>query len=301
MILITGATGFLGKQLAKTLRARGHSFIGTTTGEPGPDLRCCDITDEDAVSALVRDVQPDTIIHCAALSSVTANKSIDYYRINVIGTDNLLKAAAETEKRPRFVLISTAGVYGNHPVEVLDEGLPPLPIHHYGLSKFAAERLTHTFADRLDFTIVRPFNIIGRGQTPGFIVPKLVEHFAAGAREIRLGNIDVYRDYIDVDTAAEIILRLSELPTSIGQTVNLCTGRGTSLRELIAAIQEVAGYEIEVIQDPAFIRHPEIWRLLGSADRLLGLLGEDAITSKPLQSVLHEMLAVHKSQAGAYS
>lgn len=295
-VLITGASGFLGTGLSKAMIAAGHSVVGTTTGASrGPDLLHCDITNPAQVEAVVRDVAPDIVVHSAALSSVTVGDTESYYRINVLGTENLLKATADLQDRTRFVMISTAGVYGNHPVEMLTEDLRPLPVHHYGLSKFAAERITHTFADALDFTIIRPFNIIGTGQAASFIAPKLIQHFGDEARQIRLGNIDVYRDYIDLSSASEVLTQLAVSPDAVGETINLCTGKGTSLRELLDAAQRVAGYEIEVVAAPEFTRKSEIWRLLGSSDKLVGILG-GPVPTRPVESVLEEMLAAYRAR-----
>lgn len=289
-ILVTGASGFLGQTLTKQLHAAGKEFVGLTSGAPGPNQMQCDMRDAAQVRAVVEAVRPDIVIHAAALSSVTASAPANYYLTNVIGTENLLVPLSELGKRVRFLLISTAGVYGNHPVDVLTEDLPPQPVHHYGLSKFAAERVTQNFTDALDWTIVRPFNVIGSAQSNTFILPKLCLAFAAGERQIRLGNIDVYRDYIDVDSACEILTQLVDREAAIGETVNLCTGEGTSLRELIDILQEIAGYEIEIVAAPEFTRKSEVWRLLGSEAKLRQCLG-GPVPSRPLKSVVYEVLA----------
>ena len=288
-ILVTGASGLLGQTLTKRLLAEGREMVGLTGGTPGPNQMQCDIRDPAQVRAAVEAIQPDVVIHAAALSSVTANAPANYYLTNVIGTENLLVPLSELGKRVRLMMISTAGVYGNHPVDVLTEDLPPQPVHHYGLSKFAAERLTQNYSDTLDWTIVRPFNIIGAAQAKSFILPKLCLAFAAGERQVRLGNIDVYRDYIDVDSACEILIRLIDREASVGATVNLCTGHGTSLRELIDLLQEIAGYEIEIVAAPEFTRKSEVWRLLGSEKKLERCLGTP-VPSRPLKSVVYEVL-----------
>lgn len=294
-VLLTGASGFLGRTLMTQLRAAGVEVAGLTSGAGYDHVFHCDIQAEDQVRDIVNAVQPDVVIHAAALSSVTANEPAKYYLTNVIGTEHLLNALNGLGKRTRFMMISTAGVYGNHPVEVLTEDLPPQPVHHYGLSKFAAERLTQNYGDTLDWTIVRPFNVIGPAQTRTFIVPKLCMAFASKQSQVRLGNLDVYRDYIDVDSACEIMIRLLDKPEARGQVLNLCTGTGTSLRELIACLEELAGYSIEVVNAPEFTRKSEVWRLLGSAQKLESVLG-GPVPSRPLKSVLYELLDAYRSE-----
>lgn len=285
-VLVTGGSGFFGKGMMEAFAASGYDVVGTTTRSGGPLIEC-DIVDYDAVERVVNDVDPDVIIHSAALSSVTSGRPIDYYTVNVIGTENVLRAASG--RRRRVVLISTAGVYGNQPTGELTEDLHPAPVHHYGISKFACERLAVMHGDALDITIVRPFNIIGAGQQEAFIVPKLMRAFAARSPSVRLGNTNVYRDYIDLRTASEMLVRIAENSNTVGQTLNLCAGRATSLDELLQHMSKIAGYEIKVVVDPAFVRQSEVWRLIGSNKRLIE---EDCwITPPDLSEVLEEMMS----------
>lgn len=292
-VLITGSKGFLGRQICSLAISQGTEIWGTGTQDnPAQNYTKCDLTNFEDVRHMLATRQPDAIIHCAAISSVTSNPWLDYYQVNVGATQNILRAIEELKKRTRLIFISTAGVYGNLNAEVYTEDMAPRPVHHYGLSKFVAERLLYNFADHVDFTIVRPFNIIGTGQTPGFIVPKLLNAFAEGQRKIRLGNLDVYRDYIDVEAAASIILVLLSKEVSFGEVVNLCSGRATSLRELIAAFEDIFGHKIEIEVAEEFVRKNEVWRLIGSHAKLERLFPE-GIFQRPLQLVLNGIAEHH--------
>lgn len=295
-VLITGATGFIGRVLHRALIARGHVVEGTTR-LPTAGFHPCDLCDDNAVIDVIQKVKPEAVVHMAAVATVTNGCTMDYYATNVVGTENLLNALSAFPQPVRFLFMSTAGVYGNHPVERLAEHLPPLPVHHYGLSKLAAEQVVRNLAGSMDFTIVRPFNVVGAGQNDSFIVPKLVGAFARNERSIRLGNIDVYRDYMDVDLACEILCDLLECQASFGETVNLCTGQSTSLRDLIEIMQDIAGYQIEVFQAPEFMRKSEIWKLLGSQEKLESLL-KRRIETRPLSDVLCSMVEFHRSRLG---
>lgn len=270
-VLITGASGFVGAALQKVLRAAGMDVFGTSSRGGGEHI-ACNLSDTAQVEAVVRTVNPDIVVHSAAISSVTHSVPLDYYATNVIGTKNLLAALRYTTRRAKFVLMSTAGVYGNQPVEVLDETLVPKPTHDYGMSKLCAELWTMHAGSFYEPIIIRPFNIVGPGQNSAFIVPKLARAFASGERTIKLGNMDVYRDYIDIDAFCDTVATLLSQPHVVGETVNLCSGRGTSLRELIDAFQLAAGYEIEVIKAPEFVRPNEVWRLIGSREKLKRLV-----------------------------
>lgn len=296
-VLVTGASGFIGAMLRPVLAARGYEVFGTGGQATAGNLKC-DIRSPQSVEQAVAQADPDIVIHCAGISSVTKGKPLDYYDVNVVGTDNLLNAVARRGKRARFIFLSTAGVYGNHPTDVLDESLCPEPVHHYGISKLAAERVALLFRDQMDLTIFRPFNIIGPGQDRSFIVPKLVNAFARRDEVIRLGNIHVYRDFLDIWTAAGIIADVIERPVSFGEVLNLCTGHGTSLMELITGLQQLTGHEPRIEQAAEFIRKNEIWRLTGSQDKLRAIVGTDALHARPIVEVLRTMLEQHHAELG---
>ncbi|WP_186037374.1 NAD-dependent epimerase/dehydratase family protein [Burkholderia gladioli] len=287
-ILITGISGFIGRYLASHLRAQGHEVLGTTMRGMDAQL-VCDLRERDQIDTVLRDTDPDVVIHLAALSSVTEGRTLQYYETNLIGTENLLLGLDAIGRRRRVIFVSTAGVYGNQPTNVLSEGLAPLPVSHYGISKYAAERLVLNFGERHDITITRPFNVIGVGQNGNFVVPKLVRHFAERAASIRLGRLDPVRDYIDVQSTCDIFARLIDEPKSFGEIVNICSGRGTSVRELLDILIRVSGHELEVISAPEFIRSNEVFSLLGDTTRLDALLpARQALL--PVEDVIRGML-----------
>lgn len=289
-ILVTGATGFVGSYVYDLLRQDGHEVYGTTKSKPSENIIHCNINEESETSDLVNTIKPEAIIHSAAISSVTSSSSYEYYLSNTIGTENLLKATSSLQKKIRFVFLSTAGVYGNQNTGSLSESLCPKPVHHYGMSKFCCERMILNFSDTIDYTILRPFNIIGAGQSPDFIVPKLSRAFARRDPVLRLGNIDVYRDYIDIAEAAAIIRHIMFSKDSIGETYNLCSGIPVSLKELLTLFGKLTGHDIKIEVAPEFVRKNEIWRLIGDTAKLKSLIG-DAIPPVPIEQSLRRILA----------
>jgi nucleoside-diphosphate-sugar epimerase len=287
--LVTGAAGFVGSFILQRLLADGHDVFGTTTGLPSGQIRYCNIEDRASCAALLHEIQPEIVIHCAAISSVTSGRAMDYYRVNTVGTENMIEAFAQTANRQRFVFISTAGVYGNQDAEVLHEGLCPKPVHHYGMSKFCSERLLANYADQVAYTIIRPFNIIGEGQNAQFVVPKLVDAFHSRVPVVRLGNLDVYRDYIDIMDAIEVVVGLTFSESSKGETVNLCSGSPVSIGDLIAILKDITGHDIAVEVAPEFVRRNEVWRLLGDTAKLAGLM-EPTLRLTPVRETLQRML-----------
>ena len=150
------------------------------------------------------------------------------------------------------------------------------------------EHMSATFRDVLPIVIVRPFNYTGPGQPGHFLVPKIVTHFRQHASKIKLGNIDVVREFMDVRVVAEIYHRLLECPNAIGQTVNICSGRGIALREVVAMLEEATGRNIEIVVNPQLVRASEIHRLVGCPRKLEGLIG--GVPDLPFTTTLRDML-----------
>ena len=137
------------------------------------------------------------------------------------------------------------------------------------------EYMARTWAERLPLTLVRPFNYTGIGQSEDYLLPKIVAHFRRRAPHIELGNLDVERDFSDVRTVANVYRRLLESPAP-GQTLNVCSGRGQSLRGVLELATELTGHRPELRVNPAFVRANEVRRLLGSKaalERHIGPVG----------------------------
>jgi len=274
-VLLTGANGFTGKYVRAELEGAGYSVCGALVGAAkGPHEMTLDITSLDDCRRVMEKVRPDYLVHLAAISFVAHADADAFYRVNVIGTMNLMQAFADVKLSPRRVLVaSSANVYGNATEGMIAETQAPQPVNHYAASKLAMEHLVRTWSDRMPIVITRPFNYTGVGQQPNFLVPKIVSHFVRREPVIELGNLDVERDFSDVRMVASAYHGLLE-NNSAGETVNVCSGRPYSLRSIIEMMQEIAGYEIEVRVNPAFVRQSEVKVLIGSPDKLRSLVGD---------------------------
>ena len=299
-VLLTGARGFTGLYVRAELQAAGYQVIDAVaeTGahaeaaamaaesSPTTDQVALDITSLEHCRSVMQAVRPDYLIHLAAISFVGHADAEAFYRVNVIGTLNLLQAMADTGVMPkRVVLASSANIYGNA-AGIVTETQPPAPVNHYAMSKLAMEYLVKTWQDRFPIVVTRPFNYTGVGQGAQFLVPKIVSHFVARAPVIELGNLDVERDFSDVRTVAHVYRALLQADCA-GQTVNICSGQPYSLRAIIGMMEAIAGYPIEVRVNPAFVRQNEVKTLVGATDRLHGLVGVHGHI--PLQATLRWM------------
>ena len=289
--LVTGLGGFTGRYLASELEAAGYRVFGTAHGNDplGRDMFAVDLGNREELRRVVAEVRPDAVAHLAAISFVAHGDVEAIYRTNVVGTRNLLEALAGLEQRPRAVLLaSSANIYGNAPVELIDESVAPAPANDYAVSKLAMEYMARLWMDRLPIVITRPFNYTGVGQAPQFLLPKIVGHFQRGERVIELGNIDVERDFSDVRMVAKAYAALlTKAPA--GEVFNVCSGEAHSLKDALAMMAEIAGYEIEVRVNPAFVRANDVKRLQGDAGKLRRAIGESGAI--PLRETLQWMYA----------
>ncbi|MGR5220936.1 GDP-mannose 4,6-dehydratase [Vibrio parahaemolyticus] len=274
-VLLTGVDGFTGKYVEQELNSRGYSVVGLVHRNANQGQVACDLTDRQAVIACLEQVQPNYIIHLAALSFVGHADQKAFYDVNVFGALNLLEAAKELGlKLEKVVFASSANIYGNpEDVECISEVVPPSPVNHYAMSKLAMEHMAKLWFSEYPMIITRPFNYTGPGQAEHFLIPKIVSHFKRNASEIELGNTDVSRDFSDV---RDIALAYANLLESDAQSeiVNLCSGQVTSLQAIISMMEEIAGYKIKVRVNPDFVRANEIKVLGGDNTKLMSLTGK---------------------------
>lgn len=287
-VLITGASGFIGRHLMKEFGKIGIEAFGIdNVSIPKLNVRECSILDYDSIVSILDEFRPDAIVHLAAIALATYENILEIYNVNVCGSENLLKATdAVCGKGTKVILVSTAGVYGNQNKEFYDETLPFSPENHYSYSKMVVELLSKQYND-LDIRIVRPFNIIGVGQRSVFLIPKLVEHFAYRKPELRIGNLTPERDYVDIHFCTKVLTELTKRNDLKHNIYNICSGVGHSVQNVIDILTKYCDFCPEIIVDERFIRKNEVWRMVGNPDRLSELLGGERYTG--FEKVITEM------------
>lgn len=287
--LITGLRGFTGRYLATELESAGYRVCGTVTdgADTGPGEYAVDLRDAAALRAVLSEIQPDVVVHLAAISFVAHGDAEAIYQTNLVGTRNLLEALSACDTTPESVLLaSSANVYGTASDDPITESTLPCPANDYAVSKLAMEHMARLWTRKLPIFIARPFNYTGPGQSLNFLLPKIVDHFCRGATEIELGNLDVARDFSDVRTVVSAYRKLIALCPA-GETFNVCSGEATSLSQVLDLMQSIAGYRIHVRTNPAFVRKNEVSRLRGSNEKLVDAIGE--LDSFPLEKTLRWM------------
>jgi nucleoside-diphosphate-sugar epimerase len=244
-VLITGARGFIGAALVTAL-AQYETVIASDIGGGAwnaADFRDCDITNAQQVDELFGGDRFDTIIHCGAISGpmVMADRPLDIWRINVLGTAHLLEAVRR-QGTGRFVLCSSCSVYGAMNGATIDEDTPPDPGSFYGASKLAAEQamIGYVREHSVNAVALRLAWVYGPGRRTPTTLEELVRATLDGRRiEIAVSPAEMtHYVYID-DVVAGLVAasRSSDLPRLI---YNISAGRGLPMEQLVASLRHLA-------------------------------------------------------------
>jgi GDP-4-dehydro-6-deoxy-D-mannose reductase len=276
-VLITGGRGFVGRHLRAHCSEAGDEVV--TIDHTGPEP--VDITDRDALHAALIGHRPEVVYHLAALSHVgdSWDDPTAVLRVNVEGTAHLLNAARAAAVR-RVVVIGSAEEYGRVDERdlPLGEDAPLRPASPYGVSKIAASflALQAHLAYGLDVVRVRAFSHTGPGQSDRFLVPALAHRIAVAEREyrdeIRVGSLDPVRDISDVRDVVRAY-RLLALNADAGEVYNVCSGTGTSVREVADHLVAASTRPLRIIVDPDLVRPVDVARLVGDGSRLRACTG----------------------------
>ena len=274
-LFITGGCGYVGSHCARRLRQAGHELLvydNLSTGHrqavAPEELRVGDLGDRYALRAAMSEFSPDAVMHFAA--SLTVAESVmfplRYYRNNVVNTVNLLEAM-EDLAIGKLVFSSSCTVYGVPPSVPITEDMPTNPISPYGRTKRMMEQALSDCADSwgLGFASLRYFNAagasadgsIGEDHVPEIhLIPVVLEAALGKRAHVRIFGTDYdtpdgtcVRDYVHVDDLAEAHLAaLGALDPGRQILVNLGTGRGYSVREVVETAERVTGREISVVE-----------------------------------------------------
>ncbi|MCA1834378.1 MAG: GDP-mannose 4,6-dehydratase [Actinomycetota bacterium] len=298
-VLITGATGFVGRHLVAECATAGNDVTGTAREEDAPDwlehYAQIDITGGDLESLVAR-VKPEVVYHLAAQSSVgrSWDDPIGTLQTNVIGTARLLAAIEAAAPDASVVVVGSADVYGAQDGSPIREDAVVRPQSPYAASKAACEALAASWAHGRGVRVVatRSFSQLGPGQRSGFALADWASAVARAVKEgggvVEAGDIDVVRDYIHVRDAARAYRVIAE-GGEPGGVVNVCSGSGSRLGDLLDRLIKLAGVDVEIRRThhrPADIRH-----LVGDNSRLSALGWEPVHT---IEEGLQEMLDEHR-------
>lgn len=300
-ILLTGASGFVGRRLAPRLEALPDVEVLLRVG--GPDLptgATLDILDAAAVERIILNFAPTDIVHLAAASSVAGagQAPAAAWDVNLIGVRNLAVAARRLEAPARLLFASTGEVYGRAFLDgPCSEDTPPQPTSAYARTKLAAEHLLEDLSGEcLKVTVLRLFNHTGPGQDTRFVVPAFAAQIAgievdpASPGIVQVGNLEASRDFSDVGdiiAAYETVVRNASDSPAFAR-YNVGSGHVRSIRSILDHLICLADRPVEIVEDPARLRPSEIAVASGVFDRFHQLYGWSA--SIPFEHTLAAVL-----------
>ena len=286
-IVVTGVNGFVGEHVAREFKNRGFSVVGVGfDSEPNERVAplldkyvICNLLNEGDITANLSLKDVRAVIHLAGLAAV--GQSFDqpqrFMTENGVMVHNVLAQAARDEMKGRVVAISTGALYDPNQPLPLSEASNTNPNSPYAVGKLMSEDVVRYHRMRgVDAVIARPFNHIGPGQGPGFLLPDLLEQLRAAKETgtLLVGNLKTKRDYTDVRDIARAYAELALAPSLEHHTYNICSGKSLSGETILAHIQEITGIkDVKVEVDPARLRPNDIEDIYGDSSRLTDALG----------------------------
>jgi len=249
-VLVTGGSGFIGRNLTPSLSKARHSVKVFDITEPGShsvDYVSGDIRSYESVLASLKGI--DIVVHLAARISVAESleKPQEYNAVNVTGSFNVMKACVEAGV-PRFVYISSAAVYGDPAELPLKETAPTMPLSPYGASKLAPEFYADAFFKSygLETVVLRLFNVYGPGQPMNDysgVITKFIERIRDGKAPIIYGTGGQSRDFIHIKDVANAIELAVEKKGIAGETFNIASGEPVTIGRLAEMMLAISGKE----------------------------------------------------------
>jgi UDP-glucose 4-epimerase len=290
-VMVTGANGFVGGHVVRSLIADGHDVLAVDALRYGPprfdhdELRrfrfeVLDLRQADVLTWLVGQFAPDAVIHLAAIHFIPECERHPGLTIstNVEATANLALACPSGT---RLVLASSAAVYRPGTGPHREDRDETAPADVYGFSKLWAEQVVRHLAGTrgLEAVLLRLFNVIGPGETNPHLLPALMDQVRDGQLPVRLGNTTPRRDYIYVGDAADAFIAAALRPLPEGDRVvvaNVGTGRSHSVLDVVAALEGATGAELPVQVDPERVRTVDRPELCADTTRMTELFGWSA-------------------------
>jgi GDP-4-dehydro-6-deoxy-D-mannose reductase len=287
--LITGAGGFVGRHLEAHLVRCGDSVTSVD--------REHDVTDLASVVALFESTHPEVIYHLAALTHVgdSWTNPVEFTRVNVLGTKNVLDAARTAAPQAIVIFISSSEVYGVVPEADLpvQETYRTAPANPYSSSKLEAEHFVMEAHRNFEqhTVIARPFNHVGPGQSPQFVVPaiarRLFEARDAGRDEIAVGDLSTRRDITDVRDVVRAY-RLLATYASSGEVYNVASGHDTALSDVVDWLRNAIAPSISLVTDSSLLRPSEVPVMRGSFAKIHDATGWEPEIA--LETSLHDVV-----------
>jgi len=284
-VLVTGGSGFIGGHLIPALLDAEHDVYSLERYVTGRyvlgsrrDVKTFfgDLCDFFAIRKLVREIQPDAVIHLASISAVSYSYDHPYevLETNLLGTVNLAESCLrEVPHFKHFLFAGTSEEYGNQENFPIKENAELRPNSPYAVSKVAVDRYLQYMRHAYNFpiTVLRNFNTYGRKDNTHFVVERTITQMLK-EKVVRLGDPTPVRDFLYVDDHVNSYLTCLGNERAIGEAFNFCTGLGISIAQLVDLIKKLTSFGGEVIWNTVPRRPLDITKLVGDYSKAEKLL-----------------------------
>ncbi len=277
--LVTGVSGFVGGHLARFLISQGWQVFGFDRHRTSVDgnLYIGDLMNRTVLARTLRECQPEAVFHLAGL--IKSAQPEPLYKANLLGTIKLFESVLELSYRPVVIVASSSAVYGSGlGCRPITERFKPRPTTHYAMSKLTQEiaALRYFDAFQLPVIIIRMFNLLGPDQSPDLAGSAFARQIAwaekNGDNEIVTGDLNAYRDFVDVRDAVRAFALLAEKGKS-GQIYNVCSGQAVLVRKCLDLMLSMSSREFKVRVDTDKFQKNDVLIQIGSAQKLHQLTG----------------------------
>lgn len=279
-VLVVGGNGYLGSFLVKALKNESAQvFIISNNCEETDTSFVVDITNLEETSKTIQKIQPDVVYHLAA--NISRNRDFSIYEkmaaVNVQGTLNVLKSLENIDAH--FIFTSTSEVYGNNTSPFHEEQVPK-PVSPYSLTKISAELAIQTYCNQYNkkFTNLRVFNFYGEYMPESFFIPQMINSLKKG-EDFNMTKGEQVRDFLYVGDVVDALILSAKNASSYGETMNVCSGEGTQLRQLAEAVNKTMNTEAKIVLGAIPYRDSEVWEMIGDQSKIKKITGFEPKTS----------------------
>ena len=255
-ILLSGATGFIGRHLQRELKTHNHIVLNLKSN----------LLKKDELEAEIIKTDFDHVIHLAGLSHLTSFNPSQLYETNVIGSENLASSLEKKGGGRNILLASSGHVYAPSATLVSEESKVQ-PISHYASSKLVMEYICNSTIEKNTLIIMRIFNCTGPGQDTSFFIPKVLQSFVNKEKSLDVGNLEVEREFNSVHWLVSIIRSLTEENTPAG-VFNICSGKTYRLEDILNTISNITNHSLKVNICKKIVRKNEQKKIAGNPLKL---------------------------------
>lgn len=263
--LITGSTGFVGKHLIEKLKSKGSDVFALYRNNlnskvDGVLYKQIDLNNVESLKKYLNEIKPKNIIHLAADSSVAFSWEypIKSFNNNMNIYLNLIDAVRQSSINPTILSIGSSEVYGK-----VKKGCIPIkesnklnPTNPYSVARVSQELISDLYLKAYGLSIIktRSFNHLGVGQDSRFFIPSVIKQLLdIKSPNLKLGNLDIIRDFLDVEDVVDAYFDLIQHGIS-GEVYNVCSGLGYSLNEIVKKVMYLTKIKKPIILSQAKLR-----------------------------------------------